>query len=375
MMTQTLAILLDAYRELQAKKMFWIVLILNLLVIAAFAIVGVNDHTTTILWFEPFGEMKSSGGGGAAPIFFYKIIFSTVVVGFWFTWIASLLALISTVSIFPDFLASGSVDLFLAKPIGRLRLFFTKYLAGLLFVTLQVALFTTLSFFVLGLRAHLWEPGLFAAIPLIVLFFSYLFAIAVLVGTWTRSTLAALMLTLLAWFGIWAIDSADTAISSFRNRLELQQAFLDDRIDDLNKQIAKLNPADSSAALTRLESVRDTAVTQRKDADIPSSLITAENVAYGIKTLVPKTRETIALLDRVLFQDQELQDASKHAPTPPTTSPDFPRRRGGQRFEARQAEQLKAARARPIWWILGTSLLFELACLALAARHFKTRDF
>lgn len=387
MMTQTLAILLDAYRELQAKKMFWIVLILNVMVMGAFAIVGANDHTLTILWFEPLGDMR---GQGVTPIFIYKWVFSTFVVGWWFTWLATLLAVISTAGIFPDFMASGSVDLFLARPVGRLRLFLTKYLAGLLFVALQVTLFTVLSFLILGVRAHLWEPGLFAAIPLVLLFFSYLFGICVLLGTWTRSTIAALLLTILVWAGVWAVDLGDRATMGIRHTYELRQAMLDDQLDELNDQIAKARaaavPATASQPATetqtaptddleRLNSRRDMIVRERASAQTPSGVVLAENIAYGIKTVVPKTRETINLLDRVLFRDKELQDMAQQQQAATATAPEFPRRRGGSRVMQRQEEQMLAARERPVWWIIGTSLLFEIACLALAAWIFCTRDF
>jgi ABC-type transport system involved in multi-copper enzyme maturation permease subunit len=232
-MTQTLALFVDAYRELNARKMFWIVLILNVLVVGGFGVLGVNERTLTVLWFEPFGDM--SRGMGIAPIYIYKSIFSTGVVGFWFTWLATLLALISTAGIFPDFLASGSVDLFLAKPISRSRLFFTKYVAGLLFVALQVTVFTTMSFLVLGVRAGLWEPGLFWAIPLVVLFFSYLFSICTLLGVWTRSTVAALLLTLLAWFGIWAVDVGERSLAGIAEGPAMAAAMIDDQIEELDE--------------------------------------------------------------------------------------------------------------------------------------------
>jgi hypothetical protein len=35
----------------------------------------------------------------------------------------------------------------------------------------------------------------------------------------------------------------------------------------------------------------------------------------------------------------------------------------------------KLDRQRSMWWVIGTSVLFEVACLALAAWHFCTRDF
>ena len=40
MMTQTAALFLDAYRELQAKKLFWAVMILSVVVIGLFAAFG-----------------------------------------------------------------------------------------------------------------------------------------------------------------------------------------------------------------------------------------------------------------------------------------------------------------------------------------------
>src|SRR5258705_12779130 len=85
-------------------------------------------------------------------------------------------------SIFPDFTAGGSVDLYLSRPISRLRLFLTKYATGLLFVALQVAVFASACFLVIGIRGGAWEPRIFLSIPLVVLVFSLLFCICVLLG-------------------------------------------------------------------------------------------------------------------------------------------------------------------------------------------------
>jgi ABC-type transport system involved in multi-copper enzyme maturation permease subunit len=226
MMTQTLAILTDAYRDLQARKMFSTVVILNVLAMALFALLGANDHALTFLWYEPFGRFLG-------PVD-YKVLYSNIVVGVWFTWVATVLALISTAGIFPDLLTSGSIDLYLAKPISRLRLFFTKYLAGLLFVALQVSIFALMSFLVLGVRGGLWEPGLFVAIPLVLVFFSYLFGICALLGIWTRSTIAALLLTLLAWSGIFAVDFADKQSGRVIAMMSLQHQMQTREIETLD---------------------------------------------------------------------------------------------------------------------------------------------
>ena len=75
-------------------------------------------------------------------------------------------------------------------------------MGGLLFVTAQVTIFALCSFLVLGFRGKLWAPSVFIAIPVVVLVFSYLFSICVLIGVITRSTIAALLLTLLVWFAV-----------------------------------------------------------------------------------------------------------------------------------------------------------------------------
>lgn len=380
MMTQTVALFVDAYRELHAKKMFWIVMALNVLVVAAFAIIGVNDHTITILWFEPLGNMNMD----APPIFLYKTIFSNVVVGFWLTWLAALLALVSTAGIFPDFLASGSIDLFLAKPIGRLRLFFTKYVAGLLFVTLQVAVFSLGSFLVLGWRAGLWEAGLFLAIPIVVVFFSYLYAIMVLLGVVTRSTIAALLLVLVAWFGLWAVDRTEAILATVRDSAELRQADVEDRLAALDKQAADATAQTGPASqpVDSLQYQREQLLQERDQAAISPTLVTIDRLAFAIKTIVPKTKDTTNLLDRVLFKDKELQDMIKQQETPaaaggraaPAAGP-FRRGRLGPRAQARQTQQLERERQRSIFWVIGTSLVFEAVVLTLAAWHFCTRDF
>ena len=146
-------------------------------------------------------------------------------VGFWLSWLATILALVSTAGIFPRLIGSGVIDLFVSKPIGRLRLFMTEYLAGLLFVTLQVTVFSVASLLVIGLRGGVWEPGLLVAVPLVVCFFSYLFAVCVLLGLLTRSTVAALLLTLLFWFIVSMVGQAEESVLMFQSMQRHDVAF------------------------------------------------------------------------------------------------------------------------------------------------------
>ena len=51
-MIQTLALLHAAYRELNARKLFWITLGLSGLVIAAMASIGLNEQGLSVLWWQ-----------------------------------------------------------------------------------------------------------------------------------------------------------------------------------------------------------------------------------------------------------------------------------------------------------------------------------
>ena len=176
-MTQTAAIFLDAYRNLNSKKLFWVTLVISAIVVVAFACVGINDQGLKILAWQIDTVVNAKT---MPPATFYKQIFVVGGVNLWLAWLAAILALISTAGIFPDLISSGVIDLFVSKPIGRLRLFLTEYVAGLLFVTLQVTIFSAASFLVIGLRGGVWEPGLFVAVPVVVCFFSYLFSVCAL---------------------------------------------------------------------------------------------------------------------------------------------------------------------------------------------------
>jgi ABC-type transport system involved in multi-copper enzyme maturation permease subunit len=343
-MSQTLAILHDAYRELNAKAMFWVVLGLSVLVIAGFALFGANAQGMTFLAMQlhtPFDGV----------LFYRYFIFSVFVVGWWLSFGAMILALISTASIFPDFIATGSIDLYMSRPISRLRLFLTKYLASLLFVALQVTLFVTASFIVLGWRGHYWRPQIFLAIPLFICFFSYLYAFCVLIGVLTRSTVAAILLTVLFWVVIFGIGKTEEFLLG--QRFQMQQ------------QVRRAS--------------EDQRAQEQASAD---SWARAHKFALAVKTVLPKTTETNNLLDRWLVSSDEMVQfvrsmggQNEEAGGDPNASTAPANRRRHQPPEEDMKELIELQRSRSPAWIIGTSLAFEVVIVALAAWIFCRRDY
>jgi ABC-type transport system involved in multi-copper enzyme maturation permease subunit len=340
-MIQTCAIFLEAYRSLNSKRLFWITLVLSALVVAVFACVGINAHGLKFIVWQWDNPMLNTNVVPADQ--FYKGLFVSVGISVWLAWIALILAISSTAGIFPDLMTAGSIDLFVAKPIGRLRLFFTEYLAGLMFAALQVAVFSLACFLVIGFRGGVWEPGLFLAVPLVVCVFSYLFSVCVFFGVVTRSTVASLLLTLAFWFVVWGIGQAEGTLLMFEKMDKHGTSFTavhDERQKEMGRSS---NSAETSPS------------------DGPSVVSVAHSIAYAMKTVLPKTSETAELLERSLIKTAKL-----------------PRSPGGaqqKRMFAAQQETFDVLRGRSIAWVVGTSLGFEAVVLAFAALIFCRRDY
>jgi hypothetical protein len=371
-MTQTLAILVDAYRELNARKLFWLTLILSLVVVLAFGLVGVTPTGLKIIVWDLESEVLNSRF--IKPDVFYKGLFTGFGIKFWLGWLASILALVSTASIFPDLIGSGSIDLVLSKPIGRLRLFLTKFLGGLLFVALQVTVFAVACFVVIGLRGGVWEPGLLLSIPIVLGFFSYLFSVMVLFGMITRSTIASLLLTLLVWFLIFGLHTAESAVMLGRIGADL-------RVESVQKDLARTQAAatqpvdDTASSQIR----KQTAESRLKDLTTEiaaahagqSRWTTVHRILFGAKTIFPKTSETVELLERWLIDTADLPEPEERESEPLT----FGDRSGRVSGKKIHQQFLQEIRSRSVYWVLGTSFLFEGVVVGLAAWIFCRRDY
>lgn len=365
---QTLALFHDAYRELNSKRMFWVVMILSVVVVGAFAAVGLNERGISILiWTIPIDVLNTNV---ISPELFYKLMFTTLGIKIWLTWVATVLALVSTAGIFPDFVSGGSISLLLSKPISRWRLFLTKYLTGLLFVALQVGLFSAASFIVIGLRAGAWEPSLFLAIPIVVCFFSYLYCVCAVIGLLTRSTLASLLLTILFWFFAFIIGSAETTVHIGRLSSEYAVRGYKSEIEALEAR-----PEQNDRVQRQIERYRSE-LADAQSAD--GKWIIAHRILWGVKTALPKTSDTIELLNRYLVSDEELQQlagAEGENSDTEEMARMFVSSSAPIDLAAFQEEIDYLTRERPLWWIVGTSLGFQVVVLGIGGLVFARRDY
>ena len=380
---QTFALLVDAYRHLAASRLFWITLVLSALAAGAFFFVGLSPNGVVLFFSVEFPAPYNSRLFSEAS--FYRLMFTVLAIPWWLGVFASALALVSVAGIFPDLLTGGAVELYVSKPLSRWRLFLTKYLGGLLFTAAQVTVFSLVAMLVMRVRGGVWEPGLLLAVPIVTLFFSYLFAICVLVGVLTRSTLAALLVTAIAWGGLGLLNFADyglslaTTVQEHRLAEREQSVVQYQQIIDRNAAL----PPEQRSNVTQFEFQRDR---QRESIGEQQRVVERlhwwQNLLNTVRTPLPKTGETLMLLDRALLEPDSIFRMR-------SSISDFRaerRARAGREDDRDESHRdwerpslVSEAReriiSRSLWWTIGSSMAFQVAILALAGWWFARRDF
>ncbi len=370
---QSLAVLLDSIRELRSRYLFWISLSISVLAaLALFGMIGFNEQGWRILWFETQpSEYLRSGSPGARDTMSW--MFNELYVRWWLSWGTIVLGLISTASVIPEFLASGSIDLVLAKPISRVKLIALKFAGSLLFVAVQVAIGVTLAWLLIGAKVGVWLSLAFLAIPLITLQFFYLYSISTLVALLTRSTVASLLLTVLCWGCFSAVQLSANKMeelyvgqSATRERLGSIAAGIRHRAEIEQRE---LRPAEVAKA-TMMES---------QAADLTSIVEMLEpwqGKTRAVEVLVPKTADIQKMLANATKAPvfTEMDTMAGPLKEQMRRMYNLDRDELEVMWEANNAGKRAARDVHPLPSIL-TSLIVPLLCLGAAVVVFVRRDY
>lgn len=388
MWRQTMAMFVDGYRELNSKRMFWIAMAVSAVVIGLFAGIRVSENEISVFGLSPDVLGINMDFSIFRPMVIYKFLFAYLIVGFWLTFGATSLGMFSVASIFPDFMTGGAIDLYLSRPISRLRLFVTKYLSGLVFVVLQMIVFGVLSYFILGFRAGLWDKSVFLAIPIVTCYFSYLYSVNIFFGVFTRSTLVSVILTFIVWVTITAVQASEQGVYLVKRVCEQNVEHYSKLVElnqrDLEKY--KVPVADGEFPVTEgmirktEQALEENRLQKTLAEERLGPMATAHKYIKIAALILPKTGETSNLLSTKLLADEEARvminpGEDEHRQRRAAMNPD-PQRVERMNREAgfRKDAQLEI-RDRSVWWIVGTSLGFEAVLIGLAAWRFCKREY
>jgi len=244
---------------------------------------------------------------------------------------------------------------------------------------LQVSIFCIGIFLCVGLRLGEWNWMIFVAIPIVSLFYSYLFAVTVLVGMMTKSGIAALLVTGVFWMTLFFVGIFESGLTAIVTGKEVQIELYQEGIDKQQKQLDEIiatSPEDSriesrQARIDRFKSDNENAM------EFLNKIRPWQTRMYWILAILPKTSQTIGLLDRWLSNNDDF---------------DFDAIRRGDMSELEEMEEFEPTShkalsretdrrlqdeydGRSLWYVIGTSIIFEGLILGLASLIFCRRDF
>jgi ABC-type transport system involved in multi-copper enzyme maturation permease subunit len=353
-----LTILLDSFRMLKARTIFWVTMGISLLVALLYLSLGFDEKGMSLFFgLVPIeNEMFREGTRNADK--FYVMLFTKLIAEYWLSWIAVLLGLISCSSIFVEALKEGTAGMELTKKLSRLQVFIAKFLGSLLFVLIPVLLFVVIVFVALRWRVGSWNPTIFWYVPLILLVFTYLYSFLVLIAVKTRSVMTALVLTLILW-----------ALSSFIGYVE-GQFYTVLKIQEIVGQ-GQPEVAETGSGSDESETGDAADAGEEEAAALASMERWYDRVvlAYG---LFPKTGRTMEVADRLLVVNGE-QGIAKGTFTSNMMSLSLEEEDGEMTRDFVRSAELLTER-HSTFYAIGTSSLFALVMLILAARVFCRKE-
>lgn len=339
-MTQIITILLDSLRMLLARKLFWVSFTLTAMVGVAYLSTSLTENGMSVFfgWKEIDNDLFRKGTEEGE--WFYVTLFTTYITRFWLGSGAIFLALISTVSVFPEFTKGGAIEISLSKPVSRVKLFLTKYIGCLFFVALQSSLLAGLVFWAIGRELGYWNWSVFWVIPIITFAFSLIHCVQVLMGILTRSSLASLLTGICFWMLVWLVQVTE------RNLYEYGFAMAEENItlDITTGQIAD---------------------SEKQEDD--SSAQDIYKMVNRVAAPLPKVRDVTLYLDQlVTFRDSGsiLEQIDLSEPKGEMNLHDK-----SQRVKRRVKERHSAS------YIFLSSLGFEVVILGLACWIFARKDY
>jgi ABC-2 type transport system permease protein len=130
--------------------------------------------------------------------------------------LCTFLAIFATAHLVPRMQEKGTVDLYLARPVGRVRLLLSRYVAGLILAGSNVIYLMGSIWMIVAWKTHVYNSRFLLAGAIIFLVIAVLLAFAFLVGVFTSSTAVSIMATYgIFFFGLMlaAHDRIAAAVS------------------------------------------------------------------------------------------------------------------------------------------------------------------
>jgi ABC-type transport system involved in multi-copper enzyme maturation permease subunit len=167
-------------------------------------------------------------------------------------WMGIIIAIIATAAFIPNMVQKGTVDLLLARPMPRWRIFLYRYFGGLTYVVIASGYLIVGSWLVIALRSGIWSAGYLWSWPLLVFFFAALYAVSALIGLMTRSAIAAILISAVTWLVLSIIGSVHLFLHSPMAEIEPDHTVVK-IVDAAHTVLPRLKDVDQATLLLQLK--------------------------------------------------------------------------------------------------------------------------
>ena len=192
--TATRALIRDTFREAFARKIFWglfglsIVMILFFLFILKIDIVEGGIATASLFGTAPNRRMV-----GVDVDRIVRGVYGGIAT-FLYTW-GMFLAVFASAGLVPSVLEPGRIELLVSKPISRVHILLGRYAGNVLVVSCNIVFLVLGIWTILGVKTGIWSPMFLISIATTIFIFAVLLAVVVLMGVLFDSAALATMVT------------------------------------------------------------------------------------------------------------------------------------------------------------------------------------
>ena len=125
------------------------------------------------------------------------------------------ISIFSVANFIPQMLEKGNIDLLLSKPVSRAQIILGKFFGGTAMVFVNVAYLVIGIWFLIGIKFGDWEPAFLLTILTITFAFAILYALIILIGIITKSSVMSMVVSYLIFFIFSPIIANRESVISF----------------------------------------------------------------------------------------------------------------------------------------------------------------
>ena len=194
----------DVFREAAARWTLLAYFFLSSIFIVIFAFaINLDIVDGALAGAKLFGKEVQIDAGDQMSIEKIVLGFETGFAGFLYL-LCTFLAIFATAHLVPRMQEKGTIDLYLSRPVGRVKLLLSRYLAGLLLAASNVIYLMVSIWAIVAWKTGVMNSRFLMAGAIIMLVIATLLAFAFLIGVITSSTAVSIMTT----YGIFIFSAA-----------------------------------------------------------------------------------------------------------------------------------------------------------------------